>query len=60
MHWMKHALFEWSQAVELGDEANTLIEKYCKDDANKAKVCRIEDVDSNKFSLLTNICGFIF
>lgn len=38
MHWMKHALFEWSKAVEEGGEANALIEKYCKDDTNKAKV----------------------
>lgn len=38
MHWIKEALSEWSQAVEQGGETNALIDKYCKDDQNKARV----------------------
>ena len=36
--WVKTALNEWHQVMDRGEEANALIAKYCKIDANKAEV----------------------
>lgn len=38
MLWMKHALIEWTRAMDEGDQTNALIEKYCKDDQKRADV----------------------
>ncbi|XP_055904786.1 coiled-coil domain-containing protein 39 [Eupeodes corollae] len=35
INWLKAALIEWRQCMEEGNEANQLIEKYCKDDHKK-------------------------
>lgn len=36
MHWMKHALIEWMQAMEQGNQTISLIAKYCKNDQRRA------------------------
>lgn len=36
MHWMKHALIEWMQAMEQGNQTISLIAKYCKNDQKRA------------------------
>lgn len=38
MHWMKHALTEWMQAIEDGDKTNALIEKYAKEDEKSVNI----------------------
>lgn len=38
MQWMKHALIEWTKAIEQDEQTNALIEKYCKDDVKRADV----------------------
>ncbi|XP_055849168.1 coiled-coil domain-containing protein 39 [Episyrphus balteatus] len=35
INWLKAALVEWRQCMNEGNEANKLIEKYCKDDQKK-------------------------
>lgn len=38
MKWARSTLDEWRQVVDKGDETILLIEKYCKEDQNKANV----------------------
>lgn len=50
MHWMKHALIEWMQAMEQGNQTISLIAKYCKNDQKRADL-----LDSRRRKLQTDI-----
>lgn len=50
MHWMKHALIEWMQAMEQGNQTNSLIAKYCKNDQKRA-----DELDMRRRKLQTDI-----
>lgn len=50
MHWMKHALIEWMQAMEQGNQTISLIAKYCKDDQKRA-----DALDMRRRKLQTDI-----
>lgn len=50
MHWMKHALIEWIQAMEQGNQTISLIAKYCKNDQKRA-----DALDSRRRKLQTDI-----
>jgi hypothetical protein len=38
IQWAKTALSEWREVMIRGEEANKLIEKFCKQDAGRAEV----------------------
>lgn len=50
MHWMKHALIEWMQAMEQGNQTISLIAKYCKNDQKRA-----DALDMRRRKLQTDI-----
>lgn len=50
MHWMKHALIEWMQAMEQGNQTIALIDKYCKNDLKRA-----DALDMRRRKLQTDI-----